>query len=352
MANPIEPHAAQGQSQINTAAPEGTRYGGDANTLGTGHPKASQHYTAPTSKPRDAGEVRRLRTLLLHAINEDGALTAHTRIVGVFLCGLVNVHTEQAWPSAEHISERLGISKRTVYRAISELENRYFTVKRSIGRTNSNVYRPIWPPEHLQPERLAQLHSRVIAAEAEDFQAADHVVIGTNHTGPAAPSRGKGDNGDTEKVTETAPNLVEGNINTGAHGRDAASDTEPDKPEELLSREASKAEAPPLDPATVKNAFKAEFGMETYRARFASVRIKGRAAIFSSVWNAKSFDRYHAFLKRQGVRVMLADDNPAWRLELIPSRIAPPRPAHLERTTESNPASITGPSSPARIRVG
>jgi hypothetical protein len=352
MANPVQTGAARDDAQNKTAAPEGSRYGGHANTLGTGHPKASQQYTAPTGKPRDAGEVRRLRTLLLHAINEDGALTAHTRIVGVFLCGLVNVHTEQAWPSAEHISERLGISKRTVYRAITELENRYFTVKRSIGRTNSNVYRPIWPPEHLQPERLAQLHSRVIAAEAEDTHAAGHVVIGTDYTEQATPSPGKGDNGDTEKVTETAPNLVEGDIYTGALVREAANIAEPDKSEKLLSSEHSRAEGPSLDPVAVKDAFKAQFGMDTYRARFASVRIKGRSAIFSSVWNAKSFDRYHAFLKRQGVRVMLADDNPAWRLELVPSRIAPPRPAYLQGATESNPDGIVGPSSPDSIRVG
>jgi hypothetical protein len=130
------------------------------------------------------------------------------------------------------------------------------------------------------------------------------------------------DNGVSETVTESAPNLVEGNINTGARARGASDLSEVETPSCSLSDEGLAAATAPLDPLTVKNAFKQKYGLETYRTHFAKVRIKDRTAIFTSVHTAKKFDRFHAFLKRQGVRSMIADDDPRWRLEISESRIA------------------------------
>ncbi len=367
------------QTQNKTAAPGAIRRGGDSSAIEHGKPKAKKIYTAAPTKPRDASDVRRLRTLLLHAINEDHELTPHSRIVGVFLCGLVNVHSEQAWPSAEHISERLGISKRTVYRAIQQLEGRYFTVVRSkhtgapgeasTSERRSNTYRPIWPPEHLAPERLSELRSRMRTAEAADAEASgqltlpavyelqfdekqqlseasNNVVIGTKPSSAAASGTDNGDNGDVETVTETAPNLVEGNINTGTHARVAASADEADPPRDSLSKKDGGGSIAPLDPVAVKQAFKAKFGTDAYRSHFAKVRLQGRTAIFPSVHLAKRFGRFHAFMKHQGVRAMAAEDDPRWHLELLVSRVAQPSTALPDREHDC------GGSSPAKTDTG
>jgi hypothetical protein len=328
---PVAAGAQSEQTQNKTAAPEDTRHGGDLFANGAEKPNARSSYTASARKPRDASEVRRLRTLLLHAINEDADLTPHSRIVGVFLCGLVNIHSEQAWPSADHISARLGIHKRTVYRAIAQLENRYFRVTRSKGRSNSNIYVPIWPPEHLDPQRLGELRTRVIEAEAQDDHAAsrapyndgaDQVVSVTSPdiAAPAEPQ--KGDNGRAEKVTETAPNLVEGNINTGARARPLEAPAHAETSERLLSGEGERAAPSPLDALEVKRAFKEKFGLEAYRSHFANVRLKGDTAVVPSMFNADKLHRFHAFMKRQGVRFITAEDRPGWRHELVPSRIS------------------------------
>ncbi|MCC5996492.1 MAG: helix-turn-helix domain-containing protein [Oceanicaulis sp.] len=352
---PVAAGAQSEQTQNKTAAPEGTRHGGDLFANGAEKPNAPSNYTASARKPRDASEVRRLRTLLLHAINEDADLTPHSRIVGVFLCGLVNIHTEQAWPSADHISARLGISKRTVYRAIAQLEHRYFRVTRSKGRSNSNIYVPIWPPEHLDPQRLGELRTRVIAAEAQDnhaascaasdavtFDPADQVISGTSADIAAPSEPQKGDNGRTEKVTETAPNLVEGNINTGARARPLEPPAHAEPSERLLSEEGERAAPAPLDALEVKRAFKAKFGLEAYRAHFANVRLSGDTAVVPSIFNADKLHRFHAFMKRQGVRFITVEDKPGWRHELVPSRISaglgqhqpPARSSHVGHTTE------------------
>lgn len=84
-------------------------------------------------KPRDKFE-------LANAILRDRKLSPATRLVGLYIADLVNLERGYSWPPQELIAADLGISERTVRRAIIELAC-YFQITRR--HRLANEYRPL-----------------------------------------------------------------------------------------------------------------------------------------------------------------------------------------------------------------
>ncbi|MFT4117495.1 DnaA N-terminal domain-containing protein [Bradyrhizobium sp.] len=89
-------------------------------------------------------DFNRKRLAAMDRVRRDTLLSASFRAVGGELFAKVDFDTGDAYPSIEHLEEKLGLSPRTVKMAVKALQERgYFTV---VKRGRCNRYVPIYEP--------------------------------------------------------------------------------------------------------------------------------------------------------------------------------------------------------------
>jgi predicted transcriptional regulator len=76
---------------------------------------------------------------------QNGGLTPQENHLCHFLLTKMNMDTDIAWPSIAEIVHKTGLSKRTVYRALSSLEEKKWIVRDSGGPKASNMYYTCFP---------------------------------------------------------------------------------------------------------------------------------------------------------------------------------------------------------------
>lgn len=97
-----------------------------------------------------------------HYIVDDEYLNGYAKVCGIYATGVYNVlcrhadfHTQKSFPSAQLISEKLGISKRTVFNALEKLEAYNIIIRDKVrspktGRWRHNTYtlvdKSLWKP--------------------------------------------------------------------------------------------------------------------------------------------------------------------------------------------------------------
>lgn len=97
-------------------------------------------------------DFNRKRLAAMDRVRRDTNLSASFRAVGGELFAKVDFDTGDAYPSIEHLEEKLGLSPRTVKMAVKALQERgYFTV---VKRGRCNRYVPIYEPA----EKVQNLH--------------------------------------------------------------------------------------------------------------------------------------------------------------------------------------------------
>ena len=95
-----------------------------------------------TKKTKTAVEkiTRQEKLSLGNTIMLDKSLSPATRLVGWYITDHINTRRGYAWPPQENIADKLGLTTRTVQRAMKDL-SRYFKINRRFGLANE--YRPI-----------------------------------------------------------------------------------------------------------------------------------------------------------------------------------------------------------------
>lgn len=97
-------------------------------------------------------DFNRKRLAAMDRVRRDKNLSASFRAVGGELFAKVDFDTGDAYPSIEHLEEKLGLSPRTVKMAVKALQERgYFSV---VKRGRCNRYVPIYEPA----EKVQNLH--------------------------------------------------------------------------------------------------------------------------------------------------------------------------------------------------
>lgn len=97
-------------------------------------------------------DFNRKRLAAMDRVRRDTSLSASFRAVGGELFAKVDFDTGDAYPSIEHLEEKLGLAPRTVKMAVKALqEHGYFTV---VKRGRCNRYVPIYEPA----EKVQNLH--------------------------------------------------------------------------------------------------------------------------------------------------------------------------------------------------
>ncbi|UPJ55436.1 DnaA N-terminal domain-containing protein [Bradyrhizobium sp. 192] len=97
-------------------------------------------------------DFNRKRLAAMDRVRRDTSLSASFRAVGGELFAKVDFDTGDAYPSIEHLEEKLGLAPRTVKMAVRALQEQgYFTV---VKRGRCNRYVPIYEPA----EKVQNLH--------------------------------------------------------------------------------------------------------------------------------------------------------------------------------------------------
>lgn len=96
-----------------------------------------------------AGEFYRNRDLWTTHVAERVDIHPTTRLVGIWIGQRVNRHTDNTWHQASTIAAKLGVSVRTVLRAVKTLEGEGLIVVRRDGRRGIkkavNRYEMVYP---------------------------------------------------------------------------------------------------------------------------------------------------------------------------------------------------------------
>lgn len=104
---------------------------------------------------------QRRRTWLLRMMR-DPTLSLGVRAVGAYLAeGFMNAETERAWPSHETLAVHLGVTRKTVQRAISRLIKAGWLCVTPPGRHRTNTYRL----SHPEAEETTQTRDRTGTGE-------------------------------------------------------------------------------------------------------------------------------------------------------------------------------------------